>query len=52
MSLSDALRALNEAAYAAEKAARKSNDPRAESLRVIAWQTDGLVDQAVVKAGA
>lgn len=52
MSLSDALHALNEAAYAAEKAARHANDPRAEALRVIAWQRDGLVDRAAVKGGA
>lgn len=47
-----ALRALNEAAYAAEKAARHAQDPCAEALRVIMWQTDGLVDRRPVEGGA
>lgn len=46
LTLQAALRALNDAAYAAEKAARQANDRRAEELRDIAWQTDGLVDGA------
>lgn len=39
-----AIRALNEAAHAAEKAARKSGDPRASVLRNFMWQTDAYVD--------
>lgn len=39
------LRALNDAAYAAAKAARKSGDPRAPALKQLALQTDDLVDQ-------
>lgn len=45
MDMTAALRALNDAAYAAEKAARLLGDPRHESLRVIMWQTDGLMDR-------
>ena len=44
MSLHAALRALNEAAYAAAKAARKSGAPIAPELRAIALRTDELVD--------
>lgn len=42
--MDNALKALNEAAYSAARAARKSNDPRAESLAVLARETDRLID--------
>lgn len=39
-----ALRVLNEAAYAAAKAARKANSPLADELRQAALRTDEFVD--------
>ena len=44
--MQDTLRALNEAAYAAARAAAKANDPRAPWLIQIAQETDRLVDRA------
>lgn len=44
----DAIRALNDAAYAAAKAARKSGDPRAGEFRRIALETDRLMDGSAV----
>ena len=45
MTLQDALRALNEAAYAAAALAVKSGDPRAAALRKRAQETDRIFDQ-------
>jgi hypothetical protein len=42
--LDEALRALNNAAYAAAKAARKESDPRAAELKALALRTDDLVE--------
>lgn len=42
--MTDALRALNEAAYAAATEARKSGDKRATDLRRIDLETDALVE--------
>ncbi|WP_333826886.1 hypothetical protein [Pararhodobacter sp.] len=39
-----ALRALNDAAYAAEKAARKAKHPAAADLLRLAWRTDEILD--------
>jgi len=44
MTVSNALRALNEAAYAAARIAAKAKDPRADDLRKVARETDRLVD--------
>lgn len=44
MTLQDALRDLNEAAYLAAKLAAKSHDPRAADLRKVALETDRIVD--------
>lgn len=44
MSVEQSLRALNEAAYAAARAASKANDPRAADLRRLALETDRIVD--------
>ena len=45
MTLDDALRALNDAAYAAARAANRSRDYRIERLRALARETDKLVDE-------
>ena len=45
--LQKALRVLNEAAHAAEKAARKSRHGSHHELRQIMWRTDTLVDGVV-----
>lgn len=42
--LFESLRALNEAAYAALRAARKVNSPAADTLIGLARKTDDLVD--------
>ena len=42
--LDQALRALNDAAYAAARAARKEGDPRAAELKALALKSDDLVD--------
>lgn len=44
MSVEQSLRALNEAAYAAARAASKAKDPRAPWLIQIAQETDRIVD--------
>jgi hypothetical protein len=44
VTLQDALRALNEAAYAAARAASKAKDPRAPWLIQVAQETDRIVD--------
>lgn len=44
MTLAAALHALNEAAYAAAKAARAEGSPISAELRMIALRTDELVD--------
>lgn len=46
MTLSQALRALNEAAYAAAKAARHEQSPLALELRTMALRTDEIKDGA------
>ncbi len=43
-SLSQALRALNEAAYAAGRAARSEKSPLADELKRLALRTDEMVD--------
>jgi len=45
MTLNQALHALNEAAYAAAKAARKAQDPRAVELTRLAIATDNILEQ-------
>jgi hypothetical protein len=45
MTLNQAMHALNEAAYAAAKAARKSQDPRAAELKRLALDTDRILEQ-------
>lgn len=52
MDLRAALRALNEAAYAAERAARRVGDARAEALRNIMWLTDAVIDTPPALRGA
>lgn len=52
MDLPAALHALNEAAYAAEKSARRASDPRAEALRNIMWLTDAVIDTPTAECGA
>ena len=42
------LRAMNEAAYAAAKAASKSDHPLALSLRKMALDTDAMVDSTAL----
>ena len=42
--LQNALRLLNETAYAAAKAARKAGDPRAAALLKLAHDTDALFE--------
>jgi hypothetical protein len=42
--LQHAMRLLNETAYAAAKAARKANDPRAAALLKLAHDTDTLFE--------
>jgi len=44
MTIQQALRDLNEAAYAAAKAARKSQDPRADELKRLALDTDRILE--------
>jgi hypothetical protein len=44
VSVEQSLRALNEAAYAAARAASKAADPRAADLRRLALETDRIVD--------
>ena len=46
--LRQTLRALNEAAYAAAKAASKSGHPLAMSLRKMALDTDAMVDSTAL----
>ena len=44
MDLEHALRALNDAAYAAARAASRQRDPRADILKALARKSDDLVD--------
>ena len=44
MTLSDALRELNDAAYTAAKAARMAQSPLADQLKSMALDTDAMVD--------
>jgi hypothetical protein len=50
--LDNALRALNEAAYAAAKIARQEADCRASVLRAMALKSDDLVEGRVAPAPA
>ena len=39
------LRALNDAAHALAKTARKERDPRAKRLTELAWEIDNMMEQ-------